>query len=90
MIHDVLVTGSALKHGFTPDDVECAWCNCVHDVKRESDNSIHVRMGCDTRGNMVEMIGEWHNAGGYWEVFHAMAPRDSLIKFCGLEKRNAH
>ena len=91
MIRDVLVIESALEHGYSEEDVHCAWCNNLDDARHMERNNVHVRVGIDTHGRVIEMLGEWDERRQTWVVFHAMAPRIGLLNMFGKNGgRNAN
>lgn|GEM_PF-2835511 len=92
MVHSVEMLRTAYKHRFGKEDIHHAWCNYVHDIKdlNRSNQSVHVRIGYDSKGRALEMLGFWDEAAESWFVFHAMKPKSALIALSGLEDSHAH
>ena len=91
--HEVIVLESALKHGYSEQNVRYAWCHYVNDVKdpNRDAQSARARTGLDRRGRELEMLGHRSGSAAAWVVFHAMRPRGTLLGASGLGGgRHAH
>ena len=83
MLETIVVAESALKHGYSEDDVVYAWLNCAqYDARRDSYNSVRLRLGPTLSGDLIELLGERRVYG--WRVFHAMRPTAKTLRFFGL------
>lgn len=68
----------ALVHGLSAEDVAYAWDN-YHTGAVRVPGELEVRIGFDTAGREVEMVGSLL-AGGDWLVFHAMTPPTKKVR----------
>lgn len=67
------VTDSALRHGFTEEEVRRAWDNVFEYVRIRHDKQPPHYMGLSSvGGRTVELIAL--STGTDWVVFHAMTP----------------
>jgi len=63
------ILDSALKHGYTPDDIEKVINECPQRIKfKSSIGECFAYWGADRKGNMIEVFMDEEND----TVFHAM------------------
>ena len=68
----IKVHPNALKHGLSANEVRFAWENYLIGAVRVP-GELEVRVGVDSVGRQVEMVGSLLS-GGEWLVYHAMTP----------------
>lgn len=68
----IKVHPNALKHGLSANEVRLAWENYLIGAVRVP-GELEVRVGVDSVGRQVEMVGSLLS-GGEWLVYHAMTP----------------
>lgn len=85
---DIVEIGwSALKHGLSEEDVLHAWRHAFAELRDSREGSVHLAVGPDQGGRLVEVIAE-RRADGSWYLFHAMTPPTRrVLRFLGLEVR---
>lgn len=69
---NVRVFRSALKHGISKEDIDCAWRNAIIVRRRNFDvPCIYAAAGPDRSGNLVELLLAEQEDGSFL-AYHAM------------------
>ena len=76
-IHD-----SALKHGYTREDISHAYDMALHEgvLDEDTDTPKLLVIGPDFAGNLLELIGDELEDGDVW-IWHAMRCRQKYLDF---------
>ncbi len=76
---------SAFKHDLSEEDILHAWRYAFAELRDTREGSVHLAVGPDGSGRLVEVIAE-RRPDGSWYLFHAMTPPTrNVLRFLGLE-----